>query len=713
VNSSTVIGLINNAALLLALGILYDIIESNRKTAFSMILTGLILGFMCVCVMLNPWVFMPGLVFDTRSVLLSISGLFFGPVPSSVAAIMAGAYRLFLGGPGAMAGVATIFSATLIGISWRRLYKHRLDNISMAELYYMGIIVHAAMLLCQLLTPWPKAFEALSKIMLPVIIIFPIGTALLGKLMVERNEKIKTKDELAKNRAMLLEVLNSIPQSVFWKDKNGVYQGCNSSFAKDTGMDPEKIAGKTDHDMPWLKNDAEAYISDDREVINSGRPKRHIIEQLTRSDGTRVWIDTSKVPLFEKNGESFGVLGLYEDITERKKAEAELLSAKEASEKANQAKSMFLANMSHEIRTPMNGIIGFTKILESTKLNDSQKEYVNILKTSTYHLLEIINDILDISKMESGKLKLVYEEIDISVLLDQVIEIFRPAAEKKHLSFSVGISSKINYSVFGDATRLNQMVSNLVGNSVKFTEAGLISITAEELERNGGLVRLKLSVADTGIGISADKVSKIFDNFFQIDGSYTKKYQGTGLGLAIVKNLVELMGGNIDVTSEPGKGSRFDLILPFKINEEKKIEIKAPAALNKETEAIGKTGLKALIVEDEEINGKLALFMMRKNGFAADIADNGKKAVEMIEKQRYDIILMDIQLPEMDGMTATGLIRERACSEANFRTKIIVLTAYALEGDREKFIAAGADDYISKPLSEKELLSVISKVLNI
>ncbi len=708
------IGLINNAALLLALGVLYDIIEDNRKTAFSVILTGFVLGFMCVCVMLNPWVFMPGLVFDTRSVLLSISGLFFGPVPASIAALMAGAYRLFLGGPGAMAGVATIFSATLIGISWRRLYRDRLDNISMAELYYMGIIVHAVMLLCQLLTPWPKALEAISKIILPVIIIFPIGTALLGKLMAGRNEKIKTKDELAKNRAMLLEVLNSIPQSVFWKDKNSVYQGCNSSFAKDSGiMDPEKVIGKTDHDMPWLKNDAEAYISDDREVISSGLPKRHIIEQLNRADGTRVWIDTSKVPLFEKNGGSFGVLGLYEDITERKNAEAELLSAKEASEKANQAKSMFLANMSHEIRTPMNGIIGFTKILESTKLNDSQKEYVNILKTSSYHLLEIINDILDISKMESGKLKLVYEEIEISVLLDQVVEIFRPSAEKKHLSLNVGISPKINYSVFGDATRLNQMVSNLVGNSVKFTESGLISITADELERNGDLAKLKLSVADTGIGISADKVSKIFDSFFQVDGSYTKKYQGTGLGLAIVKNLVELMGGNISLSSEPGKGSRFDLILPFKINEEKKTETKAPAVANKETEGIGKTSFKALIVEDEVINGKLALFVMRKNGFDANVADNGKKAIEMIEKQRYDIILMDIQMPEMNGITATKLIRERSAAEDNFKTKIIVLTAYAMEGDREKFIAAGADDYISKPLSEKELLSSISKVLNI
>ena len=700
-------------ALLLALGILYDIIEENRKTAFSVILTGFVLGFMCVCVMLNPWVFMPGLVFDTRSILLSISGLFFGPVPSGIAALMAGAYRLFLGGPGAMAGIATIFSATFIGISWRRYYKHRLDNISMSELYFMGIVVHAAMLLCQLLTPWDKGLEALSRITLPVIIIYPIGTSLLGKLMVGRNEKIKTKNELSKNRAMLLEVLNSIPQSVFWKDKNSVYQGCNSSFAKDAGIiDPEKIIGKTDHDMPWLKDDCESYISDDREVINSGRPKRHIIEQLTRSDGTRVWVDTSKVPLFEQNGESFGVLGLYEDITERKHAEAELLAAKEASEKANQAKSMFLANMSHEIRTPMNGIIGFTKILESTRLDEPQKEYVNILKISTYHLLEIINDILDISKIESGKFKLVYEEFNFKELFNQVVEMFRPAAEKKQLSFKVCISPKINYFAFGDPTRLNQMLSNLISNSVKFTETGSIEVIAEEIEKNGDMVRIKLSVIDTGIGISEDKISKIFDSFFQIDGSYTKKYQGTGLGLTIVKNLVELMSGSVSVSSEIEKGTRFDLILPFKISEEKKPELKTPAAVIKDA-VQAEAAHRALIVEDEDISGKLALYVMKKNGFEAHIAENGKKAIEMIEKQKYDIILMDIQLPEMNGMTAIKIIRERSASEDNFKTKIIALTAYALEGDREKFIEAGADDYVSKPLGEKELLSTISKLLNI
>ncbi|HNY11747.1 MAG TPA: ATP-binding protein [Candidatus Wallbacteria bacterium] len=712
-NSSTVIGLINNVALLLSLGILYDIIEEKRKTSFSLILTGFVLGFICVCVMLNPWVFMPGLVFDTRSVLLSVSGLFFGPVPAGIAALMAGSYRLFLGGPGTMAGVATIFSTTAIGISWRRFYGHRLDNISMTELYSMGIIVHVVMLLCQLLTPWPQALEALSKIILPVIIIYPVGTALLGKLMAGRNEKIRTKEELAKNRAMLLEVLNSIPQSVFWKDKNGLYQGCNSSFAKDIGiMDPEKIIRKTDYDMPWLTGDIESYISDDREVISSGLPKRHIIEQLTKSDGARIWIDTSKVPLFGQNGESFGVLGLYEDITDRKRTEAELLAAKEASEKANQAKSMFLANMSHEIRTPMNGIIGFTKILESTKLTDHQMEYVNILKISAFHLLEIINDILDISKIESGKFKLVYEEFNMRELLSQISELFRPAIEKKHLSFQVNISPKINYFAFGDPTRLNQMLSNLINNSIKFTENGNILVIAEELERNGDQVKIKLSVADTGIGISEDKVSKIFESFFQVDGSYTKKYQGTGLGLTIVKNLVELMGGSVNVASELGKWTRIDLILPFKINKEKIIEDKAPDAINKESRKIGES-LKALIVEDEDISGKLALFIVKKNGFEAHIANNGKKAIEMMEKQRYDIILMDIQLPEMNGMTAIKLIRERSLAEANFKTKIIALTAYALEGDREKFIAAGADDYVSKPLGEKELLSAISKILNI
>ena len=702
-------GLINNAALLLILSILYDSISDakNRKTLTQNILTGIMLGTICLGVMLSPFNFTPGVVYDTRSILLSISGLFFDPASAAIAAIMAAVYRFYTAGAGVWAGIATILTTTLVGILWRKKSYQRLDKISTGELYFFGIVVHAAMLMSQLLIPWPKAFEVLENIILPVLLVYPAGTALLGKLMVERNQKLKTRYELAKSQAMLLEVLNSIPHSVFWKDCNSVYQGCNKQFALDAGLnDPKEVKNKTDYDLPWTEKDAEAFINDDREVINSKKPKRSIIEQITKADGKRIWILTVKVPLFDQNGDSLGVLGLYEDITERRAAESELLKAKEAAEEANRTKSLFLANMSHEIRTPMNGIIGFAKLLELSELKDSQQEFVSVINSSSKHLLDIINDILDISRIEAGKIKLDNSFLEPGDLINQVIETFKPAIENRGLTYKVNISPEINYKIYGDQTRLSQLLFNLINNSIKFTEKGSIEIGVEQIHKIDGNALLRFSVTDTGIGIEKEKLSKIFDIFFQIDDSYTKKYQGTGLGLAIVKNLVNLMGGVINVQSAVELGTRFDIDISFKYEQNIENDANKKTSGNIIKQKFGE-GLKALIVEDDNISARLADLIVKKYGFATCLVTSGLKAIESINKEKFDIVLMDIQLPEMDGLSAINLIKSKKTDDNNFKVPVIALTAYALSGDREKFIEAGADDYLSKPFTEDKLIEKI------
>lgn len=705
-------GLIDNVALLLALSVLYDYVSGSRKKPLKNILTGVILGAICIGVMFNTFSFTPGIVYDTRSILLGISGLLFDPVSTAVAAAMAAAYRFSTGGAGVWAGIATVFSTALIGIIWRQKNLQRLDNISVTELYFLGIVLHASMLMCQLLIPWPKAFEVLSNIIIPVMVIYPIGTACLGKLMIERNLKLKTKADLDKSRAMLVEVLDSIPHSVFWKDRNSIYQGCNRQFASDLGLSgPAEISGKTDYDLFASRSDSEAYRSDDREVMDNRTTKRGIIEQLTRADGKRIWLSTTKAPLIDANGDLFGVLGLYEDITDRRAAEVELINAKKSAEEASRAKSMFLANMSHEIRTPMNGIVGFAKLLELSELDDAQKEYVSVINSSSRHLLDIINDILDISRIEAGKTKLEMKEFDVLEIMSRTFDTFKVAIESKGLSYKICMPAEIDYRVYGDSTRISQMLFNLINNSVKFTEKGFIEASVEQLKKDGDTALLRFGVSDTGIGIEKEKLSKIFESFFQIDGSYTKKYQGTGLGLAIVKNLANLMGGEVSVKSAAGSGTRFDIDIPFKISEnimraaEEKKSGASPDVIVKAA------GMKALIVEDDQVSAKLASVILKKNGFEPVTAYNGRQALELIEKNKFAVVLMDIQLPEIDGLTAIKLIKSRGASEEQFRVPVIALTAYALSGDREKFTEAGADDYISKPFIEEDLTNKIFNLI--
>jgi CheY-like chemotaxis protein len=395
------------------------------------------------------------------------------------------------------------------------------------------------------------------------------------------------------------------------------------------------------------------------------------------------------------------LLGVNRDLTE----------ARDRAEAASRAKSEFLANMSHELRTPMNGVLGMTELVLLTPLSTDQRESITTAYNSAASLLDLLNDILDFSKIEAGKLELDATPFELRPLLESTLAVVRLTAERKGLTLELDVDADVPDAVVGDAGRLRQVMVNLLGNAVKFTEHGDVRLSVQAVGPAGadGEGRtLRFGVRDTGIGIPLDKQDRIFGAFIQADGSTTRKFGGTGLGLAISNRLVALMGGRIELESVPGAGSLFHFAVTLGVHagplHEAETESRPRAA------AAPRTGLRVLLAEDNKVNQRVAQRFLERLGHSVALANDGREAVDIWRRQPFDLVLMDVQMPEMDGFEAVAVIREAERASGG-RTPVIALTAHAMSGDRERCLAAGMDGYLTKPVKLAQLVAAIDDVL--
>jgi PAS domain S-box-containing protein len=484
-------------------------------------------------------------------------------------------------------------------------------------------------------------------------------------------------------------------------DNDEIIQFANQSFCNMSGFEISELMGKKASRL-FVKDEDVELINKQNIQRRKGISGAYEISVKNKAGEAKWWL-VSGAPRYNDKGELVGSIGIHLDITEQKNLEVELIEARHQAESSATAKQAFLTNMSHEIRTPMNAILGMARQLQKSSLNEQQQFFLQTINDASENLLVIINDILDISKIEAGKLSL--ETIGFSVrdVVNKAIQVTRHRAEEKGLKL-VGTTEESIANVFlGDPFRLTQVLLNLLSNAVKFSNKGRIQIAITLAGQEEEKQLVQISVTDTGIGMEKEFIANLFQSFSQEDRSVSRKYGGTGLGMAISKQLVEMMGGTIQVESKKNIGSRFSLIIPFTIGKQNDL----PEKEIKNSDSTLLKGKKILLVEDNEMNRLVATVTLGHYGAVITEAFNGVEAVETMRKFEYDLVLMDMQMPVMDGLAATRIIRK----ELESTVPIIALTANAIKGENEKCLAAGMNDYVSKPFAEEDLVNMIAKWL--
>jgi len=530
--------------------------------------------------------------------------------------------------------------------------------------------------------------------------------------------------------------MQQIPDHVYFKDCDSRFVAVSQSLARSLGCSIEEVIGKTDADF-FDPSDARAFRERELRIMSSGEP---LIDHVTKHvwpDGRETWSLNIAVAIRNNAGEVIGLFGTNKDITEKKLLEQALLANRKLAamtaqaqalasqaRHANEAKSAFLATMSHEIRTPLNGVVGMSGLLLDTRLSEQQRELAETIAHSAQALLGLINNILDFSKIEEGKVEIELVDFELRPLLDVVMRIAASQVRDNDVRLSVATDPQIPPVLRGDAFRLRQALLNLCSNAVKFTQHGCVTVSADVVERSARAITITFNVRDTGIGIPADRLRSLFHPFSQVDTSTTRRFGGTGLGLSIVKRLVELMGGRVGVESQQGVGSRFWFEVPLLIPAQEQDRQSAPAheaeiasrsdaTLSQKSTIRQRSPERAtrriLLVEDNPVNQKVALFTLAKLGYRADVAPDGRQAVLAWQRGNYELILMDCEMPVLDGYEATRQIRAEEAGAQHI--PIIALTAHAVTGAEAECRAAGMDAYLTKPLIREQLEEQLERFL--
>ncbi len=525
----------------------------------------------------------------------------------------------------------------------------------------------------------------------------------------------QTPEELRQARAAFQTIVDSLPLSLLIKDSRGRRVFANRSYLELHDTTLADIVGKTDFDL-FPEDLARKFCSDDAIILHNGKAM-HDVEEHQLPNGQRRWIERTKSALRDADDRIVGIQVLFWDVTDREVAQAELLEARDAANAANRAKSDFLANMSHEIRTPMNGIIGMTDLVLDTELTPTQRDYLQMSQESGETLLAIINDILDFSKIEAGQLELDPTPFDLRESLGDSVRSLTLRSQSKGLELVFSVSPEVPRILEGDQGRLRQVIVNLIGNAIKFTDRGEVRLEVSCKSKSQSTCMLLFSVRDTGIGIPADKQARIFEDFQQADRSTTRNHGGTGLGLAISSRLVDLMGGRIELDSAPGRGSTFHFTVRFPVVESPDHAAELDVTSNRphSNASTQKTesplnSVRVLLAEDNKVNQTLAMRLLEKLGCHVTVVDNGRHAIDALAENEFDIILMDVEMPEMDGISATKEIRRRE-QDSKQHIPIVAVTAHAIVGDRERCLEAGMDDYLSKPVRINEIRAMLTKIL--
>ncbi|MGE0267957.1 MAG: PAS domain S-box protein [Candidatus Omnitrophota bacterium] len=480
----------------------------------------------------------------------------------------------------------------------------------------------------------------------------------------------------------------------------------------------EELFGMKKKDL-YLKHVSCLYPKEEWDKIRASNIRKigsmhHMETKIVRKSGETIDIDLSVNILLDSEKNIIGSVGIMQDITKQKRTQEMLIQAKLAAEEASSAKSLFLANMSHEVRTPINTVIGMIDLTLDTPLNGEQKENLEVAKDASVNLLSLLNDILDLSRVEAGKIRLEDIEFHLHNVANSVTKGMSVLAKNKNLDTVLNIHKDVPELILGDPVRLRQVLVNLINNAIKFTHKGKIITEIKVASRTNNEVMILFSVIDEGIGIPKDKHDKIFDIFAQADDSTTRRFGGTGLGLAISKRLVEMMGGRIWAESEVSKGSTFNFTATFKLVKESALSSVADMDLAGVDEKFIEEqlkGLKVLLAEDNLINQKIAIKLLEKQGWTVSAVDNGQEAVNRAINDNFDVVLMDANMPVLDGLEATRLIRDNERTTGK-HVPIIALTARAMQEDKSRCLNAGMDGYVTKPIDRKELFLTIGKIVS-